>query len=172
MSEPEDSSYDWESDDLDGLDIFTDDHELNEDRFSHAAMIVLDQARMEAIRTKWSQIRSPHIGMAIFAHPDSDVSIFARDNGVRAESIIKQFREKFIPDEMTNERPQDLTEPCFSENAIRCLHDAAIMAAARNADVVDERDMWRAILMDPSNFFVQVVVTSGVWPLWLLPPGW
>lgn len=152
--------------------IFEDDGQLNEKRFSRAAMMVLDQALTEAIRSRWTQIRSPHLGLAIFAHPDSDVSICARNNGIRAENIIKEFRRQFVADDPHALERRELNAHVLSENALECLRQAARFAEARNADQIDERDIWRAILMDPGNFFVQVLLKNGVWPLWLLPFGW
>jgi len=154
------------------VSIFKEDGSLNEAQFTRAAMIVLDQARSEALRTRWSQIRSPHLALAIFAHPDSDVSMHSRKNGVKSEEIIRQFRKQFISEETADDEPRELTVTAFSENALECLKDAAQIAQARGLSVIDERDIWRAILMDPTNFFVRVLLANHVWPLRLLPFDW
>ncbi len=151
---------------------FDDNMRLNAQCFSHSALIVIDQAQTEARVMGWSRIRSPHMGIAIFAHPDSDVSICARKHGVRVEKIVKEFRNQFLGDENPLECEEILTESKFSENALQCLNQATQVALSRGVKQVDERDIWRAILMDPGNFFVKTLLANGIWPLWLLPYGW
>lgn len=152
--------------------IFKNTGVLNDKQFSRSAFMVLDQARTEAVKNGWAQIRSPHLAVAVLSHPDSDVSVHARQNGVKAEQIVACLRKEFVPTEHTDEKMGELDKHVFSENALKCLKYSARIAQARGSSIIDERDIWRAVLMDPSDFFVKLLLTNDVWPLRLLPYGW
>jgi ATP-dependent Clp protease ATP-binding subunit ClpA len=154
------------------METFDENSGLSTRHFTHAALIVIDQAQTEACLTRWSQIRSPHMGVAIFAHPDSDVSLCAREHGIRVAKIVQEFRREFVGDEDPLRSGATLAKLHFSDNALQCLEQAVRVAQARGVEQIDEKDIWRAILMDPSNFFVRILLANGIWPLWLLPYGW
>ena len=151
--------------------LFLGSGEIDRTRLAEGLLAALDQAVEEAAQTHWLEIRSPHLALGILARPQSAVRAFATDDGVPVDTLVRGIRQG-VMQKPSGSKPPRLHREFVGDNAMKYLKRSAALARCRGSAVIQEKDLWRAILEDILGFVVQVLISMGISPVCLLPTGW
>jgi hypothetical protein len=153
-----------------GLRVFRADGEVDFSVMADTLRDALERAMREAACGNWSEIRSPHLALGILTCPKSEMKAYAQRRGLPIQRFVSLLRAVCPPGPA--ETPPRLHKEFVSDNALQYLHRAVELARRRDAVVVGEQDLWRAILEDPRGIVVAALLKGGFSPAAWLPTGW